>query len=209
MTPHRATHQRKEITMPEMHRRTIAAAAFSVAGCLLFAGCGNGSPAASSSTPAVPAKSGAVSDAPTDPARTEAATEPTVSSGSAHACGLVTQKEAGTALGKDPGPGSKFSSHGSSQCQYGDYATGLVLVNLTPRRGKAAYDLMHNNPKLGHAVDAEGLGDRAFEISGPNTASIYFDKGDALVLVMVEIRSSTTPPMGQARTLAKSAADRV
>jgi hypothetical protein len=187
----------------------MAAAAFGVAGCLLFAACGNGTPAADSTTPTLAAKAGASSDAPTDPASTEAATAPAVSSGSAHACALVTQQEAGSALGKDPGPGSKFSSHGSSQCQYGNYATGLVLVNLTPTRGRAAYDLMHNNPKVGHAVDAQGLGDRAFEISGPNTASIFFDKGDALVLVMVEIRSATSPPMGQARALAKSAADRI
>jgi hypothetical protein len=195
--------------MPETLRRTIAAAAFGVAGCLLFAACGNATPAAHSTTPTVAGKADASSDAPTDPASTDGATAPTVSSGSAHACALVTQQEAGTALGKDPGPGSKFSSHGSSQCQYGNYATGLVLVNLTPTRGKAAYDLMRGNPKVGHAVDVQGLGDRAFEISGPNTASIYFDKGDALVLVMVEIRSATSPPMGQARALAKSAADRI
>jgi hypothetical protein len=83
------------------------------------------------------------------------------------------------------------------------------IVNLTPTRGKAAYNLMRGNAKVGHAVDAQGLGDRAFEISGPNAASIYFDKGDALVLVRVEIRSATSPPMGQARVLAKSAAGRI
>ena len=70
-------------------------------------------------------------------------------------------------------------------------------MNLTPSQGKAAYDLMHSNPNLGHAVvvaDVAGLGDRAFELSGPNTASVYFDKGDVLVLVMVEIRTATSPP---------------
>ena len=106
----------------------------------------------------------------------------------------------------------KGTSHGSSQCQHGTYQTAFVLVNLTPSQGKAAYDLMHSNPNLGHAVvvaDVAGLGDRAFELSGPNTASVYFDKGDVLVLVMVEIRTATSPPQGQALALAKTAANRV
>jgi hypothetical protein len=194
--------------MTQPRSRTLSAVALALAGCLLSAACGGGATAARTSTTAAPAGAAkASSAAPADP--TAAATSPDDSVGSAHACSLVTEKDAENALGKDPGAGRKFTSHGSSQCQYGNYQTGLVLVNLTPTRGKAAYDLMHSNPKVGHVVDANGYGDRAFEVSGPNTASIYFDKGDALVLVMVELRSAATPPMGQARALAKTAADRV
>jgi hypothetical protein len=193
--------------MTQPHSRTLAAAAYGITGCLLFAGCGNGTTAAQSSPSSAPATAAqATTAAPVDPA---AASTPDAAEGSAHACSLVTEKDAETALGKDPGPGSKFTSHVSSQCQYGNYASGLVLVNLTPTRGRAAYDLMHDNPKVGHVVDADGFGDRAFEVSGPNTASIFFDKGDALVLVMVELRSAASPPMRQARALAKTAADRV
>jgi hypothetical protein len=164
-------------------------------------------PAHSRRPPATPA----TSLAPTDPASSEATPAAAPAAGTA-ACALVTEQEVGAALGTDPGAGTAFTSHGASQCQYGNYATAFVLVNLTPTQGNAAYDLMHSNPTPGHALvlaDVPGLGDRAFELSGPNTASVYFDKGDALVLVMVEIRTATSPPKSQALALAKTAADRI
>jgi Protein of unknown function (DUF3558) len=187
-------------------RRPAIAAALGIAGCLLLAACGQGAPSAADNTAQVPATTSASSVPPAHPA-SSAATD--ASAGTAQACSLVTERDAGTALGKDPGPGSKFTTRGSSQCQYGNYATGLVLVNFTPTRGRAGYDLMHTNLKVGHVADTEGLGDRGFTTSGPNTASIYFDKGDALVVVMVSIHNATTPPTGQALALAKSAADRI
>ena len=61
---------------------------------------------------------------------------------------------------------------------------------------------MHNNPKGGNAgavADVAGGGDRAFEISGTKTVSIYFNKGDALVLVTVEIHTATHMHFGQRR----------
>jgi hypothetical protein len=195
-------------------RRTCAAAALAMAGCMLFAACSNSAPAAQTDAPAVQSTAGATpatSVAPTDPASTEA-TPAAVPAGGTTACALVTEQEVGTALGTDPGPGSAFTSHGSSQCQYGNYATAFVLVNVTPSQGKAAYDLMHSKSNLGHGLvvaDVAGLGDRAFEVSGPNTASIYFDKGDALILVMVEIRTATSPPKGQALGLANTAVNRI
>ena len=115
-------------------------------------------------------------------------------------------------LGRDPGAGKSFSSHGSSQCQYGEMQTAFVLVNLTPTLGQSAYDMMHSNPKLSEAgvvADVPGLGDKAFEISGHGTASIYVDKGDSLVLVMVSIRSATMPPSKQVLALATTAAGRL
>jgi hypothetical protein len=199
--------------MRKPHQLTIAMATFGVAGCLLLTACNDSTPAAHAKSPAGKPSAGvthAASDVTADPAST-APTAATVSA-DAHACALITEKDTGTALGSDPGHGSKFSSHGSSQCQYGNYETGLVLVNLTPTRGRAGYDLMRKNPKLGHTVDVaavSGVGDRAFEITGPNTASIYFDKGDALVLVMVTIRKATSPPKGQVLALAKTAAGRI
>jgi hypothetical protein len=73
----------------------------------------------------------------------------------------------------------------------------------------AAYDLMRDNPKVHDAVDVPGIGDRAFETTGPNTAGIYFNKGDALVLVMVEVGGATSPPRRAAISLAKTVAARV
>jgi hypothetical protein len=208
----------RETVMTHAHPRTSAAAAFGLAGCLLLAGCNSAAPApaAHTDTPAVQATAGVNSASPADATSTAGtpigATSAAASSGDTTACTLVTEQEVGTALGTDPGPGSPFTSHGSSQCQYGSYQTAFVLVNLTPTQGKAAYDLMHNNPKVGNAgavVDVAGVGDRAFEISGPNTASIYFNNGDALVLVTVEIRTATSPPKDQALALATAAASRI
>ena len=200
--------------MTDPHRRALAAATFAMTGCVLLAGCSNSAPAAQADAPAVQTTAGATpatSVAPADPASTDATPAAAPTTGTA-ACALVTEQEVGTVLGTDPGAGSAFSSHGASQCQYGNYATAFVLVNVTPSQGKAAYDLMHSKSNLGHGLvvaDVAGLGDKAFEISGPNTASIYFDKGDVLVLVMVEIRTATSPPQGQALALAKTAANRV
>jgi hypothetical protein len=199
--------------MTDPHRPGLAAATLAVAGCLLFAACSNSAPAAQTNTLALQPTAGATpasSVAPTAPASTIATSAAAPAAGTT-ACALVTEQEVRAALGTDPGPGRAFTSHGASQCQYGTYQTAFVLVNLTPSQGRAAYDLMHNT-SLGHAVvvaDVGGLGDRAFEISGPNTASVYFDKGDALVLVMVEIRIATAPPKGQALALAMTAANRI
>jgi hypothetical protein len=140
------------------------------------------------------------------------ATTPATDPAGATACALVTEQDVTTELGADPGPGSKFNSHGSSQCQYGSYQTRFVLVNLIPAQARAGYDTVRNNrnrPATVHVVDVAGVGDRAFEVSGPHTAGIYFNKGDALIVVTVEILTITAPPTGQTLALAKTAASRV
>ena len=163
-------------------------------------------------TDAVPATSDApLIVAPTDPVSADATPAATPSTGGT-ACGLVTQQEVAAALGTDPGPGSPITSDGASQCQYGTFQTALVLVNLNPSQGKPFYDHARNDPKLSEAgavTDVAGVGDRAFGIFGHGTASIYFNKGDALVLVMVAIRTAPSPPKAQALALAKTAAGRV
>jgi hypothetical protein len=202
--------------MTDPHRRVLAAAALAMTGCVLLAACGSSTPAAGVPTgaPAVQTTAGATpatSVAPTDPTSTDATPAADPSAGGT-ACTLVTEQEVGAALGTDPGAGSAITSHGASQCQYGSFQTALVLVNLSPTQGKAAYDLMHSKSNLGHGLvvaEVAGLGDRAFEITGPNTASIYFDKGDALVLVMVEIRTASSPPKAQVLALATTAASRI
>ena len=205
--------------MTDPRRRTLAAATLGVAGCLLVVACGGSTATGGASTPA-----GQVAVAPTDPASSaptpsaEAPTDPAsadptpASAGGTDACALVTQEDVSAVLGRDPGAGKSFSSHGSSQCQYGEMQTAFVLVNLTPTLGQSAYDMMHSNPKLSEAgvvADVPGLGDKAFEISGHGTASIYVDKGDSLVLVMVSIRSATMPPSKQVLALATTAAGRL
>lgn len=164
-------------------------------------------------TDATPATSDAphTSNAPTDSASTDATPAAAPSEGGT-ACALVTQQEVAAALGTDPGPGSADTSNGSSQCQYGTFQSAFVLVNLNPSQGKSFYDHTRNDPKVSQAgavTDVAGVGDRAFGIFGHGTASIYFNKGDALVLVMVAIGTASSPPKVQALALAKTAASRI
>ncbi|MDP9222808.1 MAG: DUF3558 family protein [Actinomycetota bacterium] len=179
----------------------------------MVAGCsGSSAPTAGNAAPAAgPSARETATRSASDPATSSAGSTPGSAGGATQACALITEQEVRTAIGANPGAGQPFTSHGSSQCQFGSYQSGLVLVNLTPTRGIAGYDLVHNNPKVGqsvHVVDIAGVGDRAFEIKAPHTASIYFDKGDALVLVMVETQK-VAPPVTQVLALAKSAAGRI
>jgi hypothetical protein len=188
----------------------LAAGTFAVTGCLLLAACGTSSPAARSAAPASKATALATV-APTAPPSADS-TPTTDPVGGGTACSLVTEQEVAAALGRDPGAGTAITSHGASQCQYGTFQTSFVLVNLNPTQGKPSYDRAHNSPKVSQAgvlTEVAGVGDRAFGISGHGAASIYFTKGDALVLVMVEILNAPTPPKAQALALAKTAADRV
>jgi hypothetical protein len=155
-------------------------------------------PVVATSAAALPASSTA---APSSAASAVAAT-------AAVACVLVTEAEISRALGADPGPGRRFASHGSSQCQYGTYQTTYALVNVTPTRGRAGYDRLHDDSNH-HVASIDGVGDRAMEVSGPGTAGIYFNKGDALVVIVVVIHGAATPPESQALALAKLAASRI
>lgn len=189
--------------MTHSRSRLSATLALAAAGAVLVGACSSAAPA-----PAAPAPA---THTDTLAAKTTAAAAAAAPAAGGNACELVTEQEVGTALGTDPGVGSPFTSHGASQCQYGTYQTAFVLVNLTPAQGAAAYDMMHGNT-AGNGVavaDVAGVGDRAFEISGPNTDSIYFDKGDALVLVTVTIHTATSPPKDQALALARAAAGRI
>jgi len=199
--------------MTNPRRHTAAAVAACLAAGLLLAACSKSTPATqtTSAVQTTAAATDATSVAATNAASTDATPAAAPSAGGT-ACALVTQQEVGTALGTDPGPGSADTGNGSSQCQYGTFQTAFVLVNLNPTQGKAFYDHARNNPKLSQAgavTDVAGVGDRAFGIFGPKSAAIYFNKGDALVLVMVEINTATSSPKAQALALAKTAASRI
>ena len=84
-------------------------------------------------------------------------------------------------------------------------------MNVIPTQGRASYDRIRNNPKLAggtglSVVAVAGVGDRAFELSGPHTDAIYLTQNDALVLVGFSTQGS--PPRGSALALAKIAAGR-
>ena len=194
-------------------RNAGAAAAACLAAGLLLTACSKSTPAPQTTSAAhtTAAATDATSVAATNAASTDT-TPAATASGGGTACTLVTQQEVGAVLGTDPGPGSGDTSNGSSQCQYGTFESAFALVNLNPSQGRAFYDHARSNPKVSQAgtlTDVAGVGDRAFGIFGHGAASIYFNKGDALVLVMVSIRTASSPPEAQALALAKTAASRM
>lgn len=202
--------------MTSRHRYTIAAA--STAAFMLVTGCAGN--AAGSTSPQSPHSTSPDSDIsaspPAEATHTTTATPITATTPAnttaASACALVTEKDIITTLGADLGQGSPFTSHGSSQCQYGTYETQFVLVNLTPSHGNAAYARMRNNAKItgaGTVISVVGVGDQAFGFSAPHTTSIYFDKADALVLVSVENHTASSTLAAQTLTLSKKAASRL
>ena len=208
--------------MTRYSARRVGFAAVGLATALLLTACGSGSPPVSAAVPSAGGAGGsptplanatAAGSTPTapypTPTTTPAASTPSTSpqpSTASSACGLLSTKEITAALGRNPGVGKPFDSRGSTQCQYGTYQRTFLLVNLNPTRGVAAYDLMRNSPKVQHRVDVSGVGDRAFETTGPGTAGIYVNQGDALLLVMVEIGGASSPPRQAAITLARTAA---
>ena len=201
------------------HSRKWAAVALTVTGLLVTACSSSGSPA-HTATPATPSLgSSANSPNATGPATPVVATSPTGSTTTAAhpvagrtACALITEKDATARMGADPGPAHAASSHGATGCSYGSYAKQVLTVNVLPVRGSAAYDRVHTDPLLvsrtGFRItDVNGLGDRAFELSGPHTDALYFAKGNALIVVV--LTAPTTPPKGAALALAKIAAGRL
>lgn len=183
---------------------------------LALSGCNTGSatshaggtPAATSQPPS-PTASDATSQATASDGVT---TTPEATSGTEHACALVTQQEATTALGTDPGPGQESTTGTVGNCVYGA-ASSVVRVSVDPVPGKAAYDNARStvtsaNPAS--VVDVPGVGDGAFETpSGASEATVYFYKGDTYVEITLGVAAATGPPKDQVIALATTAAGRV
>jgi hypothetical protein len=155
--------------------------------------------------------------APTSQATTAAGstTTPAVSGGNQHPCSVVTEQEASTALGADPGPGQESPPGvaGLGTCVYG---AGFSVVRVsvdTSGVGKAIYDndrstVMGDNPAL--VVDVPGVGDGAFETpNGASQATVYLYKGGTFVSITLDTAATTGPPKNQVIVLATTAAGRV
>jgi hypothetical protein len=206
--------------MTTAHQRAGTATVLGLVGCVLLAGCSSGSDT-HADVPAAHANSGIGSSSPADPVGTAGttgttgttATPPGVTSSAAapantSICALITEQEASTALGADPGPGEDTSSHGASSCVYGT-APMIVTVNLVPSRGKAAYDQLRARAPAGRIVDIAGIGDAAFGTTSGPAAGVDFYKGDAFVAVVLVAGLAGTTPKDQAIVLAKAAAARI
>lgn len=141
------------------------------------------------------------SPAPVGSANAAAAPRP------ANACALVREADATTALGTDPGAGEEtVGQHGASSCSYGQYPS-LLIVNLVPTGGKAAFDNLLGSPATGHTTLVTGIGDDAFLVTKPGTAGLDFCLGDAFVAIVLVTGGDA--PIDQATVLASDLAARL
>lgn len=124
------------------------------------------------------------------------------------ACLLVTQQEAGIALGADPGPGELDTRAGASGCTYGSMPD-IVLVNVVAPGGQADFNHILGQAQPGQLFDVTGVGDGAFGVSAGSTAGVWFYKGDSLVGINVMAGSTGQPPTDMAILLATTAASRI
>ena len=219
------------------HRRTRLSAlgALALGACLMISSCGSDSAATAPALPNPPQSmapatvSAATNSAAPVAASTELSTAVTEAAvggtpdatevnsvaaavGATEACSLVTEQEAATALGADPGPGIQTALEGTATaCTY--RARGSTLqFTLTLSDGKATYDEEHAHiPSAAASLisDMTGIGDNAFgQFQGPRGA-INFDKGDALVVMGLNLAGATDPPRDQLTVLATAAAGRI
>ena len=224
------------------HRRTRLSAlgALALGACLMISSCGSDSAATAPALPNPPqsmapatvsaaTNSAATNSAAPVAASTELSTAVTEAAvggtpdatevnsvaaavGATEACSLVTEQEAATALGADPGPGIQTALEGTATaCTY--RAGGSTLqFTLTLSDGKATYDEEHAHiPSAAASLisDMTGIGDNAFgQFQGPRGA-INFDKGDASVVMGLNLAGATDPPRDQLTALATAAAGRI
>ncbi len=193
------------MTVP-IHQPHLLAPAAAVAGCLLLAACSSSSPSP------IPSTSTAAAATATGEASSPTLTSDPVTAAApaGDPCALVTEQDITAIAGSDPGVGTGDSQAGATACTYGAYPQQVIQVNMVPAHGKAAFDRFRNDPKLSGAginvVDVTGLGEEAFERSGPHVDAVYFTTGDSLTVIGVSTPGA--PTQGAARALATVAAGR-
>lgn len=171
--------------------KVLAVAGASAVLCSLLAGC---SISAAPPGTAAPAESA--------PAAAAAAAAPPV-----RACDLALEADAATALGADPGPGLETEGeHGSSSCSYGQYPS-LLVVNLLPGDGKAAYANQSSQSAAGVMTPVDGIGDQAFSLTTSGTVGLDFTQGDTFVSIL--LATGTDPHLAEATALAATLAGRL
>ena len=113
-----------------------------------------------------------------------AASAPAGAPAAINACAVVTEKEATTLLGSDPGPGQDTSSDMGPACAYGASLTLLVA----PTAGKAKFDSdKAASQGSGKSQDLNGVGDAAFVFIVANTiGQMEILKGSTILTVNVQ-----------------------
>jgi len=140
----------------------------------------------------------------------ESGTSSPAASGHLHACLLVSEQDATTALGADPGTGHEETQEsalgGSGTCNY-QIESGGLQVSASSVAGKALCD----GNRQPNSVDVPGVGDRAFETPATSAqeATVYFLKGDTCVSITIETTASMGSPKDRVIALATTAAGRL
>ena len=100
------------------------------------------------------------------------------------ACALITEQEATTFLGSDPGPGANTGTASSPACAYG----GSLTLGVEPNDGKALYATTKAAMQgSGKAQDLSGVGDEGYVFIVANTiADMEILKGSILLSVHVQ-----------------------
>jgi|GEM_PF-2139527 len=140
---------------------------------------------------------------------------------SAPECRLITQDEAITALGFNPGPefaGMSDDPVAKPQCRYGApnglREVSFIAIGLDKYGSAAAAktEFTRLNEYLkgifvnGALEDVNGVGDKAMMINDFKTeATIYFLKGSTLIRIILLRQGSPEPPKTASRQLAQAA----
>ncbi|MEO8093330.1 MAG: hypothetical protein ABI632_00225 [Pseudolysinimonas sp.] len=170
-------------------KRTIAAVAAVGLACGLLAGCTTAAGVPGSAV--APGSSAAAA-----PSVTSAPSAPTT------ACALVSEADATTALGADPGPGLDVqgSAGDATSCAFGE-SPAILNVTLQPTEGKASFENIKANASAGGLVELTGIGDGALGVSHAPFSSIEFYSGQAFVAIVLGSTDNTARD-DQARALA-------
>ena len=186
--------------MTTSRTRFTASLAFGLLGIVAMAGCAGTVPAASPTSNKSPAPS---------PAATSTIGPAAAAPGTAAvACDVVTEQDATSALGADPGAGAAVVAAGASSCTFGHYPS-MVTVNIIAQGGKADLAHIRSADTSGMLTNIAGLGDSAFGVANGPVASVWFSKGDTMVAIVVVGGSSGGPFLDQAKTVAAVALSRL
>jgi hypothetical protein len=179
-----------------LHRlNTFACGATLFTSALLIAGCGSAqapagpatasaktsgaaATAAAATTPATPAPATPAPATATPTAAPDAAGTATMT-----ACTVITEDDATTLLGSDPGPGVEHSDGPISACAYGDLQIGMEQGPAM----KTLFDSLKSarGTTPGYA-SVDGVGDDGFLVLSPDHDTLlYILKGSTLVSAIV------------------------
>ena len=160
----------------EMKFQMRSAAALLILSAVVAA-CGGGATASSPISQGQPG-------GPTQADGAAAPTAPTGSTAAINACAVITEQDATTLLGSDPGPGQDTSTGMDLACSYG----GSLTMNVGANAGKAKFDSDRAPAQgSGKLQDLSGVGDAAFVfIVGNTIGQMEILKGSTILTVNVQ-----------------------